>query len=192
MPVGRGLGDCIGADDAAGAGPVVDDNGLAERLLEIRLDQSRDRVVEPARRERDDNADGPVRIGLGWLDTDDRERAQEDHRAPKEPQSHPVHSRSLARPGPIVSAWPGARSRYKRPFHTGSLVGETPMLDATRQRYNVHDRPHADLREFIARADSAGELLRVKGAAPELEVGTLAEIVSHARPEPPAILFEDV
>src|SRR5215216_4051014 len=66
------------------------------------------------------------------------------------------------------------------------------MLDATRQRYNVHDRPHADLREFIARADSAGELLRVKGAAPELEVGTLAEIVSHARPEPPAILFEDV
>ncbi|MFL5101022.1 MAG: UbiD family decarboxylase [Xanthobacteraceae bacterium] len=66
------------------------------------------------------------------------------------------------------------------------------MLDATRQRYNVHDRPHTDLREFIARADSAGELLRVKGAAPELEVGTLAEIASHARPEPPAILFEDV
>src|SRR5215211_1751089 len=66
------------------------------------------------------------------------------------------------------------------------------MLDATGQRYNVHDRPHTDLREFIARADSAGELLRIKGAAPELEVGTLAEIVSHARPEPPAILFEDV
>jgi 4-hydroxy-3-polyprenylbenzoate decarboxylase len=67
------------------------------------------------------------------------------------------------------------------------------MLDTTRsQRYNVYDRPHADLREFLERAESAGELMRVKGAETELEMGTLAEIVYHARPEPPAILFEEV
>src|SRR5262245_64266864 len=67
------------------------------------------------------------------------------------------------------------------------------MLDATkRERYNDYDRPHADLREFVARAEAAGELMRVPGASPELEMGTLAEIVYHARPEPPAILFEDV
>src|SRR5215813_10891851 len=67
------------------------------------------------------------------------------------------------------------------------------MLDTTkRERYNDYEAPHADLREFVARADTAGELMRVPGASPELEMGTLAEIVYHARPEPPAILFEDV
>src|SRR5215475_6697328 len=65
-----------------------------------------------------------------------------------------------------------------------------PMLDTTQpQRYNVYDRPHEDLREFVERAEGAGELMRVSGASPELEMGTLAEIVYHARPEPPAILF---
>jgi len=67
------------------------------------------------------------------------------------------------------------------------------MLDTTQpQRYNVYDRPHEDLREFVERAEGAGELMRVSGASPELEMGTLAEIVYHARPEPPAILFEHV
>jgi len=67
------------------------------------------------------------------------------------------------------------------------------MLDTTQsQRYNAYDRPHEDLREFIARAESAGELMRVAGADRDLEMGTLAEIVYHARSEPPAILFEDV
>lgn len=67
------------------------------------------------------------------------------------------------------------------------------MLDATaRQKFNLYDRPHDDLREFIARADEQGEILRVTGAAWDLEIGTLAEIVYHAQAEPPAILFEDV
>ena len=58
--------------------------------------------------------------------------------------------------------------------------------------FNAYDRPHDDLREFIARAESADEIVRIKGADWKLEMGTLAEIVNHARPEPPAILFEDV
>ena len=67
------------------------------------------------------------------------------------------------------------------------------MLDkSTPRSFNAYDRPHADLREFVARTEEAGELLRVKGAHWDLEMGTLAEIVYHARPEPPAILFEDV
>ena len=58
--------------------------------------------------------------------------------------------------------------------------------------FNAYDRPHCDLREFIARAEHANEIVRIKGADWKLEMGTLAEIVNHARPEPPAILFEDV
>src|SRR5262249_14595494 len=60
------------------------------------------------------------------------------------------------------------------------------------QRFNAYNAPHGDLREFIRRAEEAGEILRIKGADPHLEMGTLGEIVNHARPEPPALLFEDV
>jgi 3-polyprenyl-4-hydroxybenzoate decarboxylase len=60
------------------------------------------------------------------------------------------------------------------------------------QRFNAYNHPHEDLREFIKRAEEAGEILRISGADWKLEMGTLAEIVAHARPEPPAILFEDV
>src|SRR5215467_14544541 len=67
------------------------------------------------------------------------------------------------------------------------------MLDVTKQQtYNAYDAPHADIREFLARVEAAGELLRIRGAHWDLEMGTLAEIVYHARAEPPAILFEDV
>jgi UbiD family decarboxylase len=66
------------------------------------------------------------------------------------------------------------------------------MLDKSKQTYNIYDRPHADLREFAARVESAGELVRIRGAHWDLEMGTLAEIVYHARTEPPALLFEDV
>jgi 4-hydroxy-3-polyprenylbenzoate decarboxylase len=67
------------------------------------------------------------------------------------------------------------------------------VLDPAKpQRYNIYDRAHADLREFIERARAADELLQIKGADWNLEIGALVEIVNHARPEPPAVLFEDV
>jgi len=50
----------------------------------------------------------------------------------------------------------------------------------------------AQTEKFIARADAADEVVRIGGADWKLEMGTLAEIVNHARAEPPAILFEDV
>ena len=67
------------------------------------------------------------------------------------------------------------------------------MLDKGQpQRFNAYNSPHEDLREFIKRAEEAGEIVRIKGADWKLEMGTLGEIVNHMRPEPPALLFEDV
>ncbi len=51
-------------------------------------------------------------------------------------------------------------------------------------RFNAYDRPHEDLRTFVRRVDEAGELLRVDGADWNLEVGAIADLVDHARPEP--------
>ncbi len=59
--------------------------------------------------------------------------------------------------------------------------------------WNDYDRPHHDLREFLERAESAGEVLRISGADWNLEVGTLAEIVNAKRQsDAPAILFENI
>jgi UbiD family decarboxylase len=66
------------------------------------------------------------------------------------------------------------------------------LAPGEQQKFNAYDRPHVDLREFIARAESVGEVTRIAGADWNLELGTLAEIVYHARPEPPALLFDDV
>ena len=53
--------------------------------------------------------------------------------------------------------------------------------------------PHADLRDWIERVDSIGELTRVSGVNWQLEMGAVAEMIYHARPEnPPAILFENI
>ena len=57
--------------------------------------------------------------------------------------------------------------------------------------WNEYDRPHADLREALERFERAGELLRIRGADWNLEMGTLAELV-YRQDQPPAILFEDI
>jgi len=59
--------------------------------------------------------------------------------------------------------------------------------------FGAFDRPHADLREWIERVDGIGELLRVSAVNWNLEMGAVAEMIYHARPEnPPAILFENI
>ena len=72
------------------------------------------------------------------------------------------------------------------------MLEKARSLGFNAQSFNAYDRAHDDLREFIARAERADEIVRIKGADWHLEIGTLVEIVNHARPEPPAILFEDV
>src|SRR6516165_10799032 len=88
------------------------------------------------------------------------------------------------KPMRIAACWPGPSSVGR---------GKVRVLDPAKPRsYNVYDRAHADLREFIERTRAADELLLIKGANWNLEIGALAEIVNHAKSEPPAILFEDI
>lgn len=59
--------------------------------------------------------------------------------------------------------------------------------------YGDHDRPHEDLREWLERAEAQGELLRVEGVDWNLEMGSVAEMIYHAKPDsPPAILYEKI
>ncbi len=52
--------------------------------------------------------------------------------------------------------------------------------------------PHRDLREFLARADAIGELVRVDGVDWDLEMGAFAEVVAHKKTEAPAVLFDKI
>ncbi len=49
-----------------------------------------------------------------------------------------------------------------------------------------------DLREFLEQVDAAGQLLRIDGVDWDLEMGGVAEIVSHTRSESPAVLFDNI
>jgi UbiD family decarboxylase len=63
---------------------------------------------------------------------------------------------------------------------------------ATRMSWLGYSQPHADLREFVERAEAEGEILRVAGADWDLELGALAEAATHKRTEAPALLFEGI
>jgi 4-hydroxy-3-polyprenylbenzoate decarboxylase len=68
------------------------------------------------------------------------------------------------------------------------------MSDATEQAHvwGKYDGPHIDLRDFIQRADDAGELIRIPGVDRALEMGAMAEAVAHKRLEAPAVLFDEI
>ncbi|WP_353072065.1 UbiD family decarboxylase [Tunturiibacter gelidoferens] len=64
---------------------------------------------------------------------------------------------------------------------------------AEQKAFGNFPQPHADLRDWLERVEGIGELLRVSGVNWKLEMGAVAEMVYHARPEnPPAILFENI
>jgi UbiD family decarboxylase len=53
--------------------------------------------------------------------------------------------------------------------------------------------PHKDLRDWLARVEGIGELMRVSGVDWNLEMGAVAEMIYQAKPDnPPAILFENI
>ncbi|OMP13304.1 hypothetical protein COLO4_01909, partial [Corchorus olitorius] len=64
MPVGRGLGHGVGGDDAARAGLVVDDDGLAQLRGQLLRHHARGDVGHAACAKGHDDADGLVRQGL--------------------------------------------------------------------------------------------------------------------------------
>ena len=61
-----------------------------------------------------------------------------------------------------------------------------PELDQTRVV-----AAEGDLREFIRLAEETGELVRIQGADPHLEIGALYEL-SLEHDEPPVLLFDDI
>src|SRR5262245_64557509 len=51
---------------------------------------------------------------------------------------------------------------------------------------------YKDLREWLDRVDSLGELKHIHGAHWNLEIGTMVELVRADNPKPPALLFENI
>ena len=85
VAVRGGLGGGVGADDAARGRPVVDDERLPQRPLQIRCHQPCHHVVEAAGRERDDETNRTAGIGIGLLRAGDVDRYH--HRQCGQPES---------------------------------------------------------------------------------------------------------
>jgi UbiD family decarboxylase len=67
------------------------------------------------------------------------------------------------------------------------------LKNANPIRIGEFAEPHVDLRDWIARVESIGELMRVSGVNWNLEMGAVAEMIYHAHADnPPAILFENI
>jgi hypothetical protein len=64
VAIGRALRHRLGADGAAGPGPVVDDDLFTQRLAHLVGDHAAHDRGAAARRERNHQRDRPVRIGL--------------------------------------------------------------------------------------------------------------------------------
>src|ERR1043166_1003823 len=118
-----------------------------------------------------------------------------DHRSARPKAALPDRARGAQHEAPPLR--PSAREPQPRhhqhdlPAGPGQLPGRLLNKPLAAPVWNEYERPHADLREAIERIERAGELLRIKGADWNLEMGTLAEIV-YRQETPPAILFEDI
>ena len=82
VAVGRGARDLGGAEVAAGAGLVVDDDRLLQRDLHLLGRLAHDDVARPAGRKRQHDANRPLRPGTGLRrdGNDDADRGQRDER----------------------------------------------------------------------------------------------------------------
>jgi 4-hydroxy-3-polyprenylbenzoate decarboxylase len=66
------------------------------------------------------------------------------------------------------------------------------MATSAEAKVRLHE-PHVDLRDWLTRVDAIGELTKIEGVDWNLEMGAVAEMIYHARPEnPPALLFEEI
>ena len=64
---------------------------------------------------------------------------------------------------------------------------------AVNTSFGEYKNPHADLREWLSRIEDIGEIKVIEGAAWNLEIGAIAEMIYHASPEnPPALLFQNI
>lgn len=73
-----------------------------------------------------------------------------------------------------------------------TVIKNTPDT-ANQIRVGRFAEPHVDLRDWLQRVESIGELMRVSGVDWNLEMGAVAEMIYRATPtNPPAILFENI
>jgi hypothetical protein len=82
VAVGRRLGDHLRGDDRVGAGPVLDDDRLAEIFAQPLPDHAGENVGRPAGRERHHDADRPLGIArrrIGGLRAGRRDAGQHGH-----------------------------------------------------------------------------------------------------------------
>ena len=79
VTVGRRFRDCVGADDAARSGTVIDDDGLTPDFSELLADRSRSDIERSARRERhhETNRLDGIRCGFGGKRAAKRENERE-------------------------------------------------------------------------------------------------------------------
>src|SRR5262249_5298565 len=119
VAVGQGLRDCLGGEVAAGAGPVLDQHGLAERRGEQLRDRPRHRVGGAARGCADQQLDrlGGILRGAAWW-------ASEEHRRQKANDSRDFAS---AHRGPPQLA---ANSRITSSIVAIRATGRTPSIAA--------------------------------------------------------------
>jgi hypothetical protein len=87
VAVGCGFRGGRGADIAAAARPVLDDDVLTPGLAELLRQDAAQRIDRTAGGERNQNAHGSVGIGLRRCGAVHRQRRQQQHRN-QQPQSH--------------------------------------------------------------------------------------------------------
>jgi hypothetical protein len=90
ITVRRGTGRGLGGDDPAGAGPVVDDELLAELLGELVGDDPRGHVGDSASPVRDDDAHRAVRIAGLRRGRQQRERGRRGREQSRRADPHAV------------------------------------------------------------------------------------------------------
>ena len=65
-----------------------------------------------------------------------------------------------------------------------------PKTTKAKAKFNT---PHKDVRDWLKRVDTVGEIKRIDGVDWNLEIGAVAEMIYHATPEnPPALLFDNI
>src|SRR6516164_4598483 len=88
VAVGRGAGGAGGADRAAGAADVLDDDLLAERFRHAVLHDARDRIGRAAGRKRRHQRNRMARIGLRRARLSCQDRRSEDQRRERAREHH--------------------------------------------------------------------------------------------------------
>jgi UbiD family decarboxylase len=81
-----------------------------------------------------------------------------------------------------------ARRERSKPQRERQVRGEAMAGD---KKKAFDEEAMGDLRVFLERAEEAGELRRIKGADPDLEIGALFEL-SHEHLYPPVLLFDEM